>query len=137
LQRLANIGREAIRLGGRGMEDDSEDMDLLSARKTFRRSDRNESQTSTGLAQTSLGNGNWFNRHAHQVPSTLGYTSNHSPPRDPNVGSISHPMPMQIPIAEMLNDPSWSQDQTGANPDTGLGNIGDFDVNAVSTSSTR
>jgi hypothetical protein len=45
-------------------------------------------------------------------------------------------MPMQIPIAEMLNDPTWSQEQTATNSETGLGNMGDFDVNAVSASST-
>jgi hypothetical protein len=112
-------------------------MDLLSARKTFRRSDRTESHTPTGPAQTSLGNGNWFNRHAPQVPPLQGNLPSDYPPRDLNAGSNSHPvtMPMQIPIAEMLNDPNWGHDQMSTNHDTGLGNMGDFDVNAVSFSS--
>jgi len=46
------------------------------------------------------------------------------------------PMQMQIPIAEMLNDPTWGQEQMASTSDTGLGNMGDFDVNAVSSSST-
>ena len=107
-------------------------MDLLSARKTFRRSDRSDSQTLDGSAQTSLENGNWFNRQATQVQPIHGNPHNDYPPRDPNYGSNSLPMPMQMPIAEMLNDPTWNDDQVGGNPDTGLGNMGDFDVNAVS-----
>jgi hypothetical protein len=117
------------------MEDDSEDMDLLSARKTFRRSDRSESHT-PGAA--SLGNGNWFNRQTTQTPIVHGNPPTDYRPHDITAGPTSHfqPMPMQIPIAEMLNDPTWSQDQMGANADVGLGNLGDFDVNAVSTPST-
>lgn len=113
-------------------------MDLLSARKTFRRSDRTESHTPTGFAQTTLGNGNWFNRQTVQVPPTSSYSDDQYPLRVPDIGSQSHsvPMPMQIPIAEMLNDPTWSQEQTATNSETGLGNMGDFDVNAVSASST-
>jgi hypothetical protein len=113
-------------------------MDLLSARKTFRRSDRTESHTPTGPAETSLGNGNWFNRQTIQVPPASSYSDNQYPPRVSDIESNNHsgPMPMQIPIAEMLNDPTWGQEQMSTNPDTGLGNMGDFDVNAVSTSST-
>jgi hypothetical protein len=114
------------------LEDDSEDMDLLSARKTFRRSDRSVSHT-PGSAQTSLGNGNWFNRQTTQAPPVHGNPPIDYRPRDIHAGPTSHfqPMPMQIPIAEMLNDPTWSQDQMSANADVGLGNLGDFDVNAV------
>jgi len=118
------------------LEDDSEDMDLLSARKTFRRSDRSEIST-PGTAQASLGNGNWFNRQTTQAPLLHGNPSTDYRPHHIHAGPNSHlqSMPMQIPIAEMLNDPTWSQDQMGVNADVGLGNLGDFDVNAVSTPS--
>lgn len=118
------------------MEDDSEDMDLLSARKTFRRSDWSESST-PGTAQASLGNGNWFNRQTTQASLKYGGPSNDYRPHDIHAGLSSHfqPMPMQIPISQMLNDPTWSQDPMGANADVGPGSLGDFDVNAVSTSS--
>jgi hypothetical protein len=127
-------------------------MDLLSARKTFRRSDEGDEpvissrqgRTSPGDEITNgNGHGNWFNRTSIHTNTQLPSTSqddmmrNEHPSRDTYAGSNSHsiPMPMQIPITEMLNDPMWSQHQsdTTSNQDVGIGNLGNFDVNAVST----
>lgn len=116
-------------------------MDLLSARKTVRRSDGSQSQIPTE-SQMSLGVGNWFNHQSFPSTPINSNPSNHHPLRDNNAESSNHymTMPMQVPITEMLNDPIWSQNMGGnvnGNIEMDMGNIGDFDINAVRTLSHR
>jgi hypothetical protein len=144
LQRLADIGREAIRLGARGQDDDSEDLDLLSARKTFRRSDRETDEAAMSHRAPDAG------RDPEQMlASGTGHMgdSDHFRPeyRSVHLGDASTPLsrqhahnshaPLQMPLAEMLSVPSWTH--VGHSGNSGLdletGNLGDFDVNAVST----
>jgi hypothetical protein len=154
LQRLANIGREAIRLGGRGHEDDSEDMDLLSARKTFRRSDQVEGQHRNPISPESLkltgehllkntpSPGGFGTSTAHGPMGSLSSFGNdgqvpdiHRFESDIDHAYRSQPMSMAVPVAEMVNDPMWNHvAQNGSgNVEADMGNLGDFDVNAVST----
>jgi hypothetical protein len=78
-----------------------------------------------------MGNGNSFNRaQVHtQVPPNANYPPQHIPAQMAEQYR-THPYPMP-PIAELLNDPTWGY--TNVNEDMDSGNLGDFDVNAVSS----
>jgi hypothetical protein len=152
LQRLANIGREAIRLGGMGHEDDSEDLDLLSARKTFHRSDLTEGQHRNPISPESTELSGEHSLKNALFPGGFGPSTAHEPTGNPstfaNAGHLPNiprldaafdlpyrGQPMPMPVAEMVNDPMWNhsgQDGPG-NVENNMDNVGDFDVNAVST----
>jgi hypothetical protein len=129
-------------------------MDLLSARKTFRRSDLSEVQHRNPISPESTESSGEHSIKNALFPGGFGPSTAHEPTGPsssfandghlPNIhrfeSGFDHtnrgqPVPMPMPVAEMVNDPMWNHvGQNGpTNLEADIGNLGDFDVNAVST----
>jgi hypothetical protein len=157
LERLAELGREAIRLGARRQDDDSEDLDLLSARQTLHRAHPKEkdiqrspsiSPNRTAPLANALSSrpstSFWTGNHR---PRDLGPTADQSHRHHAHQTHLTH-LEDRIPTASYRQVSSTSEERamcssvetnaTGVDQTLGLdvdwGSLGDFDMNAVSIS---